>query len=87
MAGTIILAAHENALAVPQAAVVRDEEERAYVFLQNRSGYRRQPVKTGIVASGWIEITSGLKAGDEVVVQGAYELLYQDFNKIYKVAD
>jgi len=87
VAGTIILAAHEKAFAVPKAAIVRDEEERAYVFLKNPSGYRRQPVKTGIVASGWIEITSGLKAGDEVVVQGAYELFYQDFNKIYKVVD
>jgi len=87
VAGTIILSAHEKALAVPQAAVVRDEKERAYVFLKNSSGYRRQPVKTGIVAGGWIEITSGLKAGDKVVVRGAYELFYRDFNKIYKVAD
>ncbi|NOZ70502.1 MAG: efflux RND transporter periplasmic adaptor subunit [Chloroflexi bacterium] len=87
VAGTIILSEHKKALAVPQDAVVRDEEERAYIFLKNSSGYRRQPVTTGIDAGRWVEIMSGLKAGDEVVVQGAYELFYQDFNKIYKVTD
>ncbi|NDY41559.1 efflux RND transporter periplasmic adaptor subunit [Dissulfurirhabdus thermomarina] len=87
VAGTIILSEHEKALAVPQDAIVRDDEERAYVFIKGSSGYRRQPVKTGIIAGGWVEIVSGVKAEDEVVVQGAYELFYQDFNKTYKVAD
>lgn len=87
VAGTIILSEHEKVFAVPQDAIVRDDEERAYVFIKGTSGYRRQPVKTGIIAGGWVEIVSGLKAGDEIVVQGAYELFYQDFNKIYKAAD
>ncbi len=87
VSGTIILSAHEKALAVPKNALVRDDEERAYVFLKDSSGYRKQPIKTGIVAGGWVEIVSGLKVGDDVVVQGAYELFYRNFNKIYKVAD
>ncbi len=85
--GKIILSMHKKALALPQKAIVRDDQERAYVFEEDSSGYRKQPVKTGIVADGWVEIVSGLKAGDKVVVQGAYELFYRDFNKIYKVAD
>ena len=87
VAGTIILSEHKKVLAVPRNAIVRDDEERAYVFIKGSSGYRRQPVKTGIITGDRVEIVSGLKAGDEVVVQGAYELFYRDFNRIYKVAD
>jgi cobalt-zinc-cadmium efflux system membrane fusion protein len=87
VAGSIIIAVHKKVLAVPQAAVVRDEEEQAYIFLKDVSGFRRQPVKTGLGADGWVEILSGVTERDNVVIQGAYELFYRDFNKIYKVAD
>ena len=85
--GTVLLSAHEKALALPPDAIVRDDEERAYVFLKDSSGYRRKSVRTGNLSDGWVEIISGLKEGDEVVVRGAYELFFRDFNKIYKVAD
>jgi len=87
VSGRITLSLHKRALAVPQGAVVRDEKEQAYVFLKDSSGYRRKPVKTGIVSDDWVEIVAGLKEGDELVVRGAYELFYRNFNKIYKVAD
>jgi len=87
VSGMIALSVHKKALAIPQSAVVRDEEERPYVFLKDSSGYRKQPVETGIVAGGIVEITSGLKWRDEVVVRGAYELFYRDFKKMYKVTD
>ena len=87
VAGSIILSEHKKALAIPQTAVVRDAEEQACVFLKTASGYRRKPVKTGLVTNGWIEIMSGVEGRDKVVIQGGYELLYQDFNKTYKVAD
>lgn len=85
--GMIVLSVHRKTLSIPQSAIVRDEEERAYVFLKGSSGYSKKPVETGIVAGGMVGITSGLKEEDKVVVQGAYELFYQNFNKIYKVAD
>jgi len=85
--GTIVLSVHKKVFAIPEDAIVRDEKERAYVFLKNSSGYRRQPIKTGIVSNGWVEIISGLTEENEVVVRGAYELFYKDFNKIYKAAD
>ena len=64
-------------------------DENSFVFLKNSSasGYHRQAVKTGIVSHGMAEILQGLKKNDRIVVQGAYELFYNDFNKIYKVVD
>lgn len=85
--GELILSKHKGVLSIPQSAVVQDEEGRAYVFLRNSEGFHKQPIKTGLVTGGWIEIISGIMEKDTVVIQGAYELFYRDFNKIYKVKD
>ncbi len=87
VSGIIILSAHKNALAVPQEAVIKNKEEKSYIFIKNSSGYHKKIVKTGVVSNGWIEIISGLKAKDKVVIKGAYELFYHNFNKIFKVED
>ena len=42
---------------------------------------------TGQAGPGWIEVVSGLAAGEPVVTQGAYELYWADFAKEFKVAD
>jgi len=85
--GKIALRVRRNVLALPAEAVVRDEHEQPFVFLIVPDGYRKQPVKTGLTSEGWVEVVAGIPEGAEVVVQGAYELFYRDFSKIYKVAD
>ena len=85
--GKLILSLHKKMLTVPQSAIVKDEQERTYVFLKELGGFHKQPVKTGIVSDGWVESLSGVMEKDTVVIRGAYELFYQDFNKIYKAAD
>ena len=60
-------------MAVPEAAV-QFEGSQASVFLIARGPKglvaRRASVQTGIAADGFIEITSGLKAGDKLVGDG-----------------
>ena len=85
--GTILLSVHRGALAVPADAIIRDRREQTYVYVKRSSGYHKRPVKTGMFSNGWVEVLSGIREKDEVVTQGAYELFYRDFNKIYKVAD
>lgn len=85
--GDILLATHKKALALPEKAIVRDEQEKTYVFLKQGEGYTKQQVQTGLSSDGWVEILSGLTEADEVVIEGAYELYYRDFNKVYKVTD
>ncbi len=87
VSGMVILSVHTNALAISEDAIVRDENEQACVFVQNSSGYHKQMIKTGIIVGNQVEVISGLNPDDKVVIQGAYELFYQDFNKIYKVVD
>ncbi|MCG6962893.1 MAG: efflux RND transporter periplasmic adaptor subunit [Acidobacteria bacterium] len=85
--GRIVVAVHDHAVTVPTAAIVRDEHDRPLVFVGRTAPYRRRLVATGETGPGWIEITSGLEAGDEVVTAGAYELYWSSFAKTYKAAD
>jgi cobalt-zinc-cadmium efflux system membrane fusion protein len=71
-AGTIA-----NALAVPDAAVLRDAENQPYVYLaEGNDQFAQRSVSTGMSANGSTQITSGLKPGDKVVAQGALFLQF-----------
>lgn len=73
--------------AVPKSSVVYDDQEEAFVFVPTGGKYERRRVRTGQTADGWVEILSGLKPGEKIVTQGAYELFYSDFTQQYKVQD
>lgn len=61
-------------LAVPAAAVVR-EDNNEHVFVQVAPGqYRLTPVILGAEAGGVRPVQSGLKEGEVVVVEGAFHL-------------
>jgi multidrug efflux pump subunit AcrA (membrane-fusion protein) len=67
---------------VPAAAVVRHEGQ-AFVFVPEGDGrYRRVNVEAGADSNGLVEVKSGLEAGQQVVVKGAFtlksELLLED---------
>ena len=76
-----------RAVPVPTSAVVRDNEDRPLVFVAAGGTFTRRSVTTGEEGDGWVEITSGLEAGEAVVSRGAYELYWSSFGKEYKVAD
>ncbi len=67
---TITLKKKKGVLVVPAAAVVR-EGGKKYVALQGKDGKTtRREVKTGWKEGPYLEITSGLKEGDVVVISG-----------------
>lgn len=74
-------------LAVPASAIARNEQGEAFVFIRTPQGLRRQPIQTGLIDHDQVEILSGLTGGEWVVSKGAYELLYENFSKIYKEPD
>ena len=63
----------EAVMTVPQTAVLRTVEG-AFVFAGNGTAYSRTPVRTGAEADGFVEITDGLLAGDQVVTNGVTAL-------------
>ncbi len=58
----------EAVAAVPQSALLRTSEG-TFVYAVNGDAYFRTAVKIGAEADGWVEITDGLLAGDQVVTK------------------
>ncbi|MAT73379.1 MAG: hypothetical protein CMJ58_28175 [Planctomycetaceae bacterium] len=72
-------------IAAPASAIL-DHEGRQFVFVPAGTGqFRRVDVTTGLAEDGWVEVTAGLAAGDQVVTEGAFalksELLLQQFEE------
>jgi cobalt-zinc-cadmium efflux system membrane fusion protein len=73
-AGTIA-----NALAAPDAAILRDTENMPYVYLQTGSNqFARRMVTIGDSKDGKTQILSGLQAGDKIVGDGSLFLQFQN---------
>jgi HlyD family secretion protein len=67
----IVLEELRDSLLVPDAAVTYDASRNAFVDVvdaSERSGRRRVPVKVGVGNGTKIQVLSGLKAGDKVVL-------------------
>src|SRR5690242_20339731 len=58
-------------LLVPVSAVLRDDENLPYVYVASPGGFARRRVDLGGRVGEQYEITSGLKAGESVVTDGA----------------
>lgn len=68
----ILLDEHKGVLTVPENAVSYDNQKNAYVNIPDRGqkdGSRKIPVKIGLSNGSVTEIVSGLKEGDQVVLQ------------------
>jgi cobalt-zinc-cadmium efflux system membrane fusion protein len=71
-AGTIA-----NAIALPDAAVLRDSENQPFVYAETGSNrFGRRPVTLGESLNGQTQITSGLKPGDQVIGDGSLFLQF-----------
>ena len=68
----VVLQEHKHVLTVPEQAVIYDKDRNASVWVPDphgKDGHRIVKVKTGLSNGSRIEITSGLKPGDTVVLQ------------------
>ena len=68
-----------NALALPDAAVLRDTENLPFVYVETGANqFARRQVKLGFSQGGRTQITDGLKAGEHVVGDGGIFLQFQN---------
>lgn len=68
----ILLDEHKGVLTVPENAVSYDSQKNAFVDMPDKNqkdGMRKIPVKVGLSNGSVTEIVSGLKEGDQVVLQ------------------
>lgn len=71
--------AKPNAIIIPVKAIQRSEEGD-YVYVNNNGIAKRTAVKAGITYGGQTEILEGLKAGDQIVTEGAADI--EDGDKV-----
>jgi len=65
----LVLDKKENAVVVPKRAIVR-QGDKAYVFVIKGGSVERREVQVGMDDGERIEVISGLKSGEQVVVKG-----------------
>ncbi len=71
---TIVGEEKKSALVIPLAAVVEDEGEIFVMVAGADNKAHKYPVSLGLSTQTMTEVTSGLKAGDRVIVRGQAEL-------------
>jgi cobalt-zinc-cadmium efflux system membrane fusion protein len=77
VAATVSAGAIANAIALPDAAVLRDTENQPFVYAAaSANQFGRRSVTLGESLNGQTQITSGLKAGDQVVGNGSLFLQF-----------
>ena len=60
-------------LAIPVSAVTTVDNVRG-VFVQRETGYAFVPIEIGREGGGWVEVRKGLTAGEQVVIDGVFDL-------------
>jgi len=69
----------ENAIAVPDSAVLRDDENQTFVYVAaGENKFRRRSVETGQSQDGRTQVLRGLSAGDKIVGDGSLFLQFQN---------
>jgi len=61
---------HANALHVPAAALVQEDNDNFVYTVDAQSHAHRRPVKIGVASGDQVEILSGVAAGESVIVTG-----------------
>jgi cobalt-zinc-cadmium efflux system membrane fusion protein len=74
---TVTAGSIDNAIAVPDAAVLRDDENHPFVYGESGTNqFGRRAVEIGPSQSGETQITSGLAVGEKVVGDGSLFLQF-----------
>jgi len=74
LSAQVVLETHAGATAVPPQAVYLDEERNPHVYRVEGDTAIATPVKVGIETPSLVELLSGPKPGDSVILTGGYGL-------------
>lgn len=69
--GDVSVSQKQVPLAVRESAL-QTMEDQTVVFVKDGNNYEMKPVKTGVSDGRYIEITSGLTAGQNYVSEGSF---------------
>jgi RND family efflux transporter MFP subunit len=78
MAASGQIRSDKNAIRIPAISLISAHNNESAVFVVEKETAKMRTIKTGIVSSGYVEVASGLNAGEQVVVAGQVELQEND---------
>jgi hypothetical protein len=78
---SVPLNGEKSVVSVPRAALLRTAEGD-YVYTVSGERFVRAPVKLGMVNHEWVEVTDGLYAGDQIVVNPVMTLWLAELQSI-----
>ena len=74
---TVAAGAVKNAIALPDSAILRDDENQPYVYVENsQNQFGRRQVEIGDSTGGQTQILKGLSPGEHVVGDGGLFLQF-----------
>ncbi len=85
--GVIHLQQARQVLWVPKSAVVSRNGQSWCLLKQNNGDIKAVPVRVGQAQNNQIPVLKGLQKDQQVVTQGAYELLYHDLKSLIHFVD
>ncbi len=62
----------KDVISIPQEALIRDADQDRVIRALGEGRFQAQEVMAGMESGDWIEITSGLNEGDEIVVSSQF---------------
>jgi len=67
---SLLLERHSNAIVVPADAIVQKPGGKSVVFVVENGTAQARPIEVGIESKGKVEVLSGLRPGESLVVRG-----------------
>lgn len=64
----------QNVLAIPESALVMREDQKTVFVATEENRVVQRVLKLGDAAGGWVEVLSGLKEGERIVIAGQHKL-------------
>lgn len=71
---TLIAESHDNAVIIPAAAIVHDDDDVFVMIIDKNNKAHRHDVEVGLSSAAQVEILSGVAAGDVVAYRGQDEV-------------
>lgn len=85
--GQIIIGQRPGLIKIPRTALLTWNvlEKRGEVFIVRGNIATRQTIKTGGLTGSWVEVISGLRAGDQIIIRGGFQVQDGEEVQITKV--
>jgi len=64
-----------EALAIPKSAILNDNGQHVVYIQTGGESFERRNVQTGLSDAGYVEVYSGVSAGEHIASKGVYEIL------------